>query len=164
MDIGQLKRNIDIRSEFESYRKQYEFKKREIKRAEIKKIFKGFKNFFKKESGFKFKENEQRLTAEYKDYCVTLDVDTYKNIDSKDFYIEGLIKTYQKESYEFYAEATSNKPVAIIDAQEYSEERMVYDTSFFKQFLDDTVVFNFRYHIKGRSDVYNDMESLMDGL
>ena len=36
MDLGYLKLKIDIKSEYEEYRKKYNFKKKETKKEEVK--------------------------------------------------------------------------------------------------------------------------------
>ena len=64
MDLGYLKIKIDIKTEYDEYKKKYEYKKKELKKAEIKKLFDDFKEFFKTDGSFKFKENEHSIAAE----------------------------------------------------------------------------------------------------
>lgn len=164
MDLGYLKLRIDIKAEYDEYRKKYEFKKKETKKEEIKAIFEGFKEFFKNDGNFKFKENEHSIVAEYKDHGTTLDIDIYRNIDSQDFDIEGTIKTYDKHLHEFVAEAVCNKDVTLHTAEADEQERMIQDTRFFRDFLDGDIAYTFRYRIKGREEVYGSMNEMMLGL
>ena len=46
MDVGYLKIKIDIKTEHDELKKRYEYKKKELKKEEIKKVFDGFKDFF----------------------------------------------------------------------------------------------------------------------
>ena len=96
MDVGYLKIKIDIKTEHDEFKKRYEYKKKELKKEEIKKVFDGFKDFFKNDGNFKFKENEHSVTAEYKDHGIKLEMDIYKNIDAPDFNLDGSITTYEK--------------------------------------------------------------------
>lgn len=164
MDLGYLKIKIDIKHEYDEYKKRYEFKKKETKKEEIKNIFDSFKDFFKADGHFKFKENEHSLTAEYKDHGITLDVDIYKVIDSESFDIEGSIKTYDKQCYEIIAEAVCNKDVALQPAHVDEQERMIHDTRFFKDFIDGDVQYSFQYRIQGRDEVYASMTELLHAL
>jgi hypothetical protein len=164
MDLGYLKIKIDIKSEYDEFKKKYDYKRKETKKEEVKKIFEGFKDFFKSDGHFKFKENEHSLTAEYKDHGITLDVDIYKTIDSPDFDIEGTIKTFDRQCHEFVAEAVCNKDVTLQPAHIDEQERMIHDTRFFKDFLDGEVFYTYKFKIKGRDEVYSSMGEMMLAL
>mgnify|MGYP006181697621 CR=1 FL=1 len=164
MDLVKLKNKIDIKAEYESYLHRYIFKLKELKREEIKNIFKGFKNFFKNEGGFKFKENEHSIKAEYKNHYIVLDIDIYKNIESKDFFLEGSIKTFEKSEFGFFADGVCEKELIFHSADENSYEGMVADIAFFKEFLEGKINYSFKYKISGRPEVYDDIEGLMNGL
>ncbi len=164
MDLGYLKIKIDIKSEYDEFKKRYEFKRKETKKEEIKKIFESFREFFKADGHFKFKENEHSLTAEYKEHGVTLDVDIYKVIDGEDFNVNGSIKTYEGQCHEFTAEAVCNKDIALQPAHVDDQERMIHDTRFFKDFIDGDVYYTFQYKIQGREEVYASMTELLQAL
>lgn len=165
MDLGYLKIKIDIKSEYDEYKKKYEFRKKETKKEEIKKIFEGFRDFFKNDGNFKFRENEHSITAEYKDHGITLDIDVYKIIDSPDFTIEGVIKTYEKECFGIVAEAVCNKEAALLQpAHADEQERMIHDTRFFRDFINGEVYYTFRYFIKGREEAFASIGELMLAL
>lgn len=164
MDIGYLKVRIDISSEHDSYKKKYDYRRKELKKEEIKKIFEGFKDFFRTDGNFKFRDNEHSVTAEYKDHAIKLDIDVYKNIDSPDFYIEGTIKTFDKDSYVFFAEGICNKDMSLQPANSDEHERMILDTRFYKDFLEGEISYTFRYKIMGRDGEYNSMQELMFAL
>lgn len=164
MDLGYLKIKIDIKAEHDELRKRYTYKKKELKKEEIKKIFDGFKEFFKSDGHFKFKENEHSITAEYKDHGIKLDLDVYKNVDSPDFNITGTIKTYEKDIFEFVSEGVCNKDMALQPTGIDEHERMVLDSKFYKDFLDDEMTYFFRYKITGREEVYASMQALLLGL
>lgn len=161
MDLGYLKIKIDIKTEYDEYKKKYEYKKKELKKAEIKKLFDDFKEFFKTDGSFKFKENEHSIAAEYKDHYVKLEMDIYKNVDSEDFNMTGTIKTFEKEVFEFTVEGECNKDLALQPAFVDEEEHMVHDTRFFKDFLDGDISYTFKYKIKGREGVFQNMQELM---
>ncbi len=164
MDLGYLKLKIDIKSEYEEYRKKYNFKKKETKKEEVKNIFDGFKDFFKTDGSFKFKENEHSVTAEYKDHGITIDIDVYRIIDAEGFTIEGTIKTYEKECYEFSAEVISNKDVPLHTAGADEQERMIQDTRYFKDFLDGDIVYTYQYRLKSREEVYSTVPEMLQSL
>jgi len=164
MDLGYLKINIDIKSEHDDYKKKYEFKRKELKREEIKKIFDGFKEFFKSDGHFKFKENEHSIAAEYKEHAIKLDMDVYNNIDSPDFNLSGIIKTYEKDTYEFIVEGICNKELTLPPPDIDSQERMIHDTRHYKDFLDGDLDYKFEYRINGREGTYINMNALMLAL
>jgi len=163
MDVGYLKLKIDIRTEYEEYRSKYNYARKELKRAEVKKIFEGFKDFFRNDGNFKFKSNDHSITAEYKNYGVTLDVDIYKNTERDDFAIEGIIKTYDKEVYEFTAEGIPNKEIHEAPYVD-DNEKLINETNFLKAFLDGTITYTFRYKVKGRETSYGTMQEMMLAL
>lgn len=163
MDLGYLKLRIDTKVEYEEYKKQYEYKRKEIKRAEIKKIFKNFKAFFKEDGNFKFKENDHSITAFYKDYGITLDMDIYKNVDNEDFLLKGFIKTYEKETFEFISEGICNKEI-LQPAHIDNQEKMLHDIRFYKDFLNGDIFYTFTYRITGREEIYNSMIELLHAL
>lgn len=164
MDPGYLKIKIDIKSEHDHYKKKYDYKRKELKREETKKIFDSFKDFFKADGHFKFKENEHSVTAEYKDHGVVLDMDIYNNIDSADFRMSGTIETFEKETFEFTAEGVQNIDKTLPPPDISDDERLVYDTKFYKDFLDDTIMYSFQYHVTGRDSVYLSMIELLTAL
>ena len=135
MDVGYLKIKIDIKTEHDELKKRYEYKKKELKKEEIKKVFDGFKDFFKNDGNFKFKENEHSVTAEYKDHGIKLEMDIYKNIDAPDFNLDGSITTYEKECHEFIVEGRCNKELALQPSDVDGQERMVHDTIIYCLFL-----------------------------
>jgi hypothetical protein len=164
MDVGYLKIKIDIKAEYDEYRKKHDYKRKEIKKEEIKRLFEAFKDFFKQDGHFKFKENEHSITAEYKDHGITLDIDLYKNIDSPDFNIEGFVKTYEKDTFEFIAEGISNKEMMLEQVDADEQEKMVHATRFYKDFLEGDLVYNYRYRIKGREEIFASMNELLLAL
>ncbi|OYQ43808.1 hypothetical protein CHU92_02880 [Flavobacterium cyanobacteriorum] len=165
MDLGYLKLKIDIKSEHDEYRKKYEFRRKETKKEEIKKIFESFRDFFKNDGNFKFRENEHSLTAEYKGHGITLEIDVYKTIAEQGFSIEGIINTYEKKSFAFVAEAVCNKEAALLQpADADDQERMIHDTRFYRDFIDGEVYYTFRYIIKGRDEAYATMGELLFAL
>jgi len=164
MDLGYLKIKIDIQAEHDEYKKKYEYKRKELKREEIKKIFDGFKEFFKADGHFKFKENEHSITAEYKEHGIKLDMDIYNNVDSPDFTLSGTITTYEKEVYEFIAEGVCNKDLTLLPPDVHGQERMIHDTRYYKDFLDGDIEYNFRYRITGREGDYLNMLEVMQAI
>jgi len=164
MDIGYLKIKIDIKSEYEEYKKKYTYKRKEVKKEEIKRVYDGFKDFFKNDGHFKFKENDHSITAEYKEHGVTLEMDTFRNIDSPDFDLEGTIKTFDKEVYEIKVNAVSNRDEPLQPAHADEHERMIYDTRYFQDFLNGDVTYTYKYSIKGREGAYDSMQELMLAL
>jgi len=163
MDLAYLKIKIDIIAEYEELKKKYIYKRKESKREEVKKIFEGFKQFFKLDGHFKFKETDHSITAEYKEYGITLDLDIYKNIDNPDFILEGIIKTYDKEIYDFTAEGIPDKNV-FEEPFANEEERMMNETRHFKEYLSGELVYTYRYSVKGRGESYGSMQELMLAL
>lgn len=164
MDLGYLKIRIDIKAEHDELKKRYEYKKKELKKEEIKNIFDGFKEFFRNDGHFKFKENEHSIAAEYRDHSIKLDLDIYKNIDSPDFNITGIIKTYEKDTFEFTAEGVCNKEMTLLPPDIDPHEKLVLDSKFYQDFLDDEIGYTFIYKITGREEVYESMQALMIGL
>ena len=164
MDIGYLKVKIDIKTEYDEYKKKYNYAKKEIKKEEIKKVFEGFKDFFKNDGSFKFKENDHSLAAEYKDHTIKLDMDTYKNIDNEGYNLTGSIETYDHEIYEILIEGVCNNDHTLQPAFASEEERMIHDTSYYKDFLDEKISYTFHYKIQGREEVYASMQELMLAL
>lgn len=164
MDAGYLKIKIDIITEYNEYRKKYTYKRKELKKEEIKKVHEGFKDFFRNDGNFKFRENDQSIIAEYKDHAITLDMDIYKNTDTPDFNLEGCIKTFDKESYEILVEAVPNKEVPLQPAHASEQERMIYDTKYFQDYLNDEISYTYQYRIKGREGIYSSMQELMFAL
>lgn len=164
MDLGYLKIKIDIKTEYDEYKKKYEYKKKELKKSEIKRLFDDFKEFFKTDGSFKFKENEHSVAAEYKDHYVKLEMDIYKNVDSEDFNMLGTIKTFEKEVFEFVVEGHCNKDFALQPAFADDQEHMVHDTNYFKDFIDGDISYSFKYRVKGREGVYENMLELMQAL
>lgn len=160
MDLAYLKIKIDIKAEYEENKKKYIYKRKESKRDEAKKMFDGFKQFFKLDGQFKFKETDHSITAEYKEYGITLDMDIYKNIDNPDFVLEGIIKTYDKETYDFIAEGIPDKNV-FEEPYITDEERMINDTRYFKEYLSGELTYSYRYSVKGRAESYGSMQELM---
>lgn len=164
MDIGYLKIKIDILSEFEEYKKKYQYKRKELKKEEIKRVYDGFKDFFKADGHFKFKETDHNLTAEYKDYGITLEMDVYKNIDSPEFNLQGCIRTFDKDVYEFAAEAIASKDIPLQPADVDEQERMIHDTRYFRDFLNGEITYIYKYSLKGREGVYESMQELLLAL
>jgi hypothetical protein len=164
MDIGYIKIKIDIKSEHDDYKKRYEYKRKELKRSEIKKVFDSFKDFFKADGSFKFKENEHSVTAEYKDHEIKLDMDVYKNIDSEDFNLQGIIKTFEKAEYEFAVEGVCSKDLSLMPPDADSQERMIYDTNFYRDFIEGNIEYTFQYRIKGREKAYVSMNEMLQAL
>jgi hypothetical protein len=161
MDLGYLKIKIDIQAEHDEYKKKYEYKRRELKREEIKKIFDGFKEFFKADGHFKFKENEHSIMAEYKEHGVKLDMDIYNNVDSPDFLLSGTVTTYEKAVHEFIAEGISSKESTLPPPDVDTQERMIHDTRYYKDFLDGDIEYTFKYRITGRESIYLNMLEVM---
>jgi|GEM_PF-3566506 hypothetical protein len=164
MDLGYLKIKIDIKAEYDELHKKYNYKRKELKKEEIKKIFEGFKEFFKADGNFKFKENEQSVAAEYRDHSIKLEIDVYRNIDSEDFNITGTIKTYDKDTFEFTAEGVSNKDMTLQPPDIDRHEKMVLQSKYFRDFLNDEIVYTFDYKITGRDEVYGSIQQLLIGL
>jgi hypothetical protein len=164
MDAGYLKIKIDIISEYSDYKKKYSYKRKEFKKDEIKKVYDGFKDFFKNDGNFKFKENEHSITAEYKDYGIILEMDVYKNTDNPNFDLEGTIKTFDKEVYEIVVEAVPNKEIPLQPAHVSEQERMIHDTRYFQDYLNDEISYTYQYRIKGREGIYSSMQELMFAL
>ncbi|HYD91213.1 MAG TPA: hypothetical protein VEA37_06955 [Flavobacterium sp.] len=164
MDLGYLKIKIDIKTEHDEFKKRYEYKKKELKKDEIKKVFDGFKEFFKSDGNFKFKENEHSIIAEYKDHGIKLEMDIYKNIDAAGFNLDGTITTYEKECYGFMVEGRCNKELTLQPPEVDEQERMVHDTRFYKDFLDDEITYSFIFKINGREEEYPSMQELMLAL
>lgn len=164
MDPGYLKIKIDIKSEHDHYLKKYDYKRKELKRDEIKKIFDSFKDFFKADGHFKFKENEHSVTAEYKEHTVVLDMDIYNNIDNADFKLTGTVTTFEGANFEFTAEGIQSTDMALPPTDIDEQERMVYDTKFYKEFLDDEVTYTFQYQVTGHEAIYLSMNELLTAL
>ena len=164
MDLGFLKIKIDIQAEHDEYRKKYEYKRKELKREEIKKIFDGFKEFFKADGHFKFKENEHSVTAEYKEHGIKLDMEIYNNIDNPDFTITGTIKTYEKDTYEFVAEGVCDKDMALPAPEMDPHEKLIADTKHYKDFLEGQTKYCFEYKITGREGTYINMQEVMQAI
>jgi hypothetical protein len=164
MDIGYLKIKIDIKTEHDEFKKKYDYKRKELKKEEVKKIFEGFKDFFRSDGSFKFKENEHSVTAEYKDHGIKLDLDTYKNVDSPDFNLFGTITTYEKEVIEFMVEGVCNNDLTLQPAFVDEEEKMVHDTRYYKDFLDGEITYTFVYKITGREASYINMNDMLLAL
>lgn len=164
MDVGFLKIKIDIKTEYDEYCKKYEYKRKELKRAEIKNLFEGFKDFFKADGHFKLKDNEHSVTAEYKDHGITLDIDIYKATDAAGFDIEGTIKTFEKDCHEFIAEGVSSKELTLPAPDADTHDRMVHDTRYFKDFLEGDLSYTYQYRIKGRDEVYISFGELLLAL
>lgn len=161
MDIGYLKIKIDIKAEHDEYKKRYEYKRKELKRSEIKRVFESFKEFFKADGSFKFKENEHSIAAEYKEHDIKLDMDIYKNIDSEDFNLNGTIKTFEKDVYEFTVEGVCNKDPSLMPPEADTQERMIYDTNFYKDFIDGDLDYTFQYRLKGHDRPYISMGEML---
>jgi len=164
MDVGFLKIKIDIKTEHDEYLKKYEYKRKEMKRAEIKNLFESFKEFFKADGHFKFKENEHSVTAEYKDHGITLDIDIYKNTDAPGFDVEGNIKTFEKDCFEIVAEGVASKELTLPSPDASIHDRMVHDTRFYKDFLEGDLEYSYQYRIKGRDEVYISFGELLQAL
>lgn len=166
MDLAYLKLKIDIKAEYKQYGKQYEYAKKEIKKDEIKNIFDSFKEFFKKDGSFKFKENEHSVTAEYKDHAIVMDIDVYKNLDSNDFTIEGDIETFEGEVFEFLVIAVCDKeePEVSADFENDDQDKMLHATAYYKEFIDNKIMYQFKYTIKGREQEFNTMQEMMIAL
>jgi len=164
MDLGYLKIKIDIKAEHDEYKKKYEYKRKELKREEIKKIFDGFKEFFKADGHFKFKENEHSIAAEYKEHAIKLDMDIYNNVDSIDFNLSGIIKTFEKDTFDFFVEGVSNTELTLPPPDISDHERMIHDTRYYKDFLEGDLVYTFEYRINGREGKYINMNGLLTAL
>jgi hypothetical protein len=164
MDLGYLKIKIDIKSEHDEFKKKYDYKRKELKREEIKKVFDSFKDFFKADGHFKFKENEHSITAEYKEHEIKLDMDIYKNIDSEDFDLHGVIKTFEKQTHDFTVQGACTTDLTLLPPEIDSQERMIYDTRFYKEFINGEVEYVFQYRINGRDKTYLSMNELLQAL
>lgn len=164
MDVGYLKIKIDIKAEYEEYKKRYGYKRKELKKDEIKKIYEEFKDFFKEGGHFKFKENEHSITAEYRDYGITLDMDIYKNTDSTDFNLNGTISTFEKEEFDLIAEAIPSREIPLPPAGISEHDRMVHATRYFQDFLNGDITYTYMYSIKGSEKMYGSMHELLRSL
>ncbi|MFL9843295.1 hypothetical protein [Flavobacterium rhizosphaerae] len=164
MDLKSLINRIDVRAEHDDFEKKYEYKKKEIKKAEVKNIFETFKKFFKESKQFKFKENEHSITAMYRNHTIKLDMDIYKNLDNPSFELNGIIKMFDQKIYDFTAKGvyTAELPLPEQDTGEY--ERIVHDTTFFKDFISGSISYSFVYILAGSDIKYNDMKSLLMAL
>lgn len=164
MDVGYLKIKIDIRAEYEEYKKKYEYKRRELKKEEIKKVYEEFKDFFREDGHFKFKENEHSVTAEYRDYGITLDMDIYKNTDSSDFNLNGTIHTFENQVFDLIVEAVSDKEIPLQPAGVSEHDRMVHATRYFQDFLNGDITYTYKYGIKGQEKKYSSMQELLRNI
>ncbi|MXN89921.1 hypothetical protein GR160_01665 [Flavobacterium sp. Sd200] len=164
MNLEDLKAKIDTKAAYDKYKTKYEYKRKEMKRAEVKKIFDGFKEFFKADSNFKFKQNEHSIAAEYKEHAIKLEMDIYNNIDSDDFRLTGTIKTYEKDTFEFIAEGICSIDPALPPSDSSPLDRMVHDTRYYKDFLDGNIDYTFTYNITGREGTLATMQQLMEAL
>lgn len=164
MDLGYLKIRIDIKTEYDEYKKKYNYKKKEIKKEEVKKLFDDFKEFFKRDGSFKFKENEHSIVAEYKEHGIKLDMDVYKNIESEDYNMIGTIDTFENEVIEFVVEGVCNQDHTLQPAFANEDEHMIHDTRYYKDFLDGDISYTFIYKIKGKNEEYKNMQELMLAL
>ncbi len=161
MDIGYLKIKIDIKTEHDEYKKRYDYKRKELKRNEIKHVFDSFKEFFKADGSFRFKENEHSIVAEYKGHEIKLDMDIYKNIDSEEFNLNGTIKTFEKEVFEFVVEGICSKDPSLLPPDIDTHDRMVYDTNFYKDFIEGDLDYTFQYWVVGHEKPYVSMRELL---
>lgn len=164
MDAGYLKIKIDIKAEYEDYKKKYDYKRRELKKEEIKKVYEEFKDFFREDGHFKFKENEHSVTAEYRDYGITLDMDIYKNTDNTDFNLQGTIKTFEKECFEVIVEAVPNKEIPLPPPNISEHDRMVHATRYFQDFLEGEITYTYKYGLKGSEKKFDSMQELMRNI
>lgn len=164
MDVGFLKIKIDIKTEYEEYRKRYDYKRKEIKREEIKKMFEGFREFFRNDGHFKFRENEHTITAEYKDHSIVLDFDLYKTIDSPDFDICMTVKTWEKDCFDVNAKIVWDSDLSLMPPTMDPQEQMVHDTRFFKDFLEGRSNCHYIYCITGRDETYTSMQEMLHAL
>jgi hypothetical protein len=164
MDLGYLKVKIDIKSEHDEFKKKYNLKKKELKKEEIKNIFDSFKEFFKNDGNFKFKENEHSVMAEYKDHGIKLELDIYKNIESEDFDLNGTVETYEREVFEILVQGVCNQDLTLQPAFVDDNERMVHETRHYKDFINGDVTYHFEYKIVGREEVHGSMLELMQAL
>lgn len=164
MDLGYLKIRIDIKTEYDEFKKKYNYKKKEIKKEEVKRLFDDFKEFFKRDGSFKFKENEHSVVAEYKEHGIKLDMDIYKNVESEDYNMIGTIDTFENEVIEFSVQGVCNQDHTLQPAFANEDERMVHTTRYFKDFLDGEISYTFIYKLKGREEEYNNMQELMLAL
>jgi len=164
MDAAFLKIKIDILSEHEELTKKYKYKRKELKRAEIKKIFDSFKDFFKTEGHFKFKENEHSVTAEYKGRTVKLEMDVYNNADSEDFIITGTIETFEGNTFEFIAEGSYEGEKLLAPAHINHDEQLAYEAKYYRDFFDDDPAHKFIYKVKGHDATYLSMTELLHAI
>ena len=164
MDAAFLKIKIDILTEHEELKKQYKYKRKEIKRAEIKKIFDSFKDFFKTEGHFKFKENEHSVTAEYKGRSVKLEMDVYNNVDSEDFLLNATIETFEGENFEFTAEGSYEGQVILPPAHVNHDEQLAYEAKYYRDFFEDDPAHTFLYKVKGHDATYLSMTELLHAI
>lgn len=164
MDPAYLKIIIDIKAEYEDAKKRYAYKRKEQKKEEIKKVYEGFKDFFKEDGHFKFRENEHSITAEYRDYGITLDMDIYGNTDKPDFDLHGCIKTFEKQTYEIRVEALPNKEIPLPAADISENDLLVHITRYYHDFLNGDLSYTYVYKINGREKVYANMQELMRNL
>lgn len=164
MDIDYLKIKIDIKTEHDEFKKKFDYRKKELKKEEIKKIFDGFKEFFSHDGSFKFKENEHSITAEYKDHGITLDIDVYKSIDNTEFCVEGFIRSFENETADFEVIAVCNKDVEFNPSMISGQEQLLQDLSFYKDFDKGEIYYTFKYRIKGKRDEYNNIQELLKAI
>lgn len=164
MDAGLLKIKIDIITEHTELKKKYSYKQKEIKRQEVKHIFDGFKDFFKTEGHFKFKENEHSVTAEYKDYTIKLEMDVYNNIDSDDFAMHGRIETFEEKIYEFTAEGVYETEKALPPVTLSEEELMVYESKYYTAFFEEDPDATFKYRLNGDEKEYMSIIELLQAI
>ena len=61
-------------------------------------------------------------------------------------------------------EGRCNKELTLQPPDAGEQERMVYDTRYYKDFLDDEISYTFVYKIKGREEEYLSMQELMLAL
>ena len=164
MDIGYLKIKIDIKAEHDGLKKKFEYRRKQIKKEEVKKIFEGFKDYFREDGNFKFRETDHSITAEYKDHGITLDMDIYKSIDSPQFDMDGFVKTYENETFDFDVIAVCNRDVELKPASISGQEKLLHDTAFYKDFLDGEIFYDFKYRIRGRDQEYGNIQEMMIAL
>jgi len=164
MDAAFLKIKIDIIAEHEELTKKYKYNRKEIKKAEIKKIFDSFKDFFKSDGNFKFKENDHSVTAEYKGRGVKLELDVYNNVDSEDFVLNGTIDTFEEKTFEFTAEGSYEGQAILPPAHINHDEQLAYEAKYYRDFFEDDPKHSFTYTVKGHDATYLSMTELLHAI
>lgn len=164
MDLNKLKEDSNLKSTYNEYKSLYIAKRKKIRQYEIDKIRIAFKEYFELNNDFIIKESNEKITAEYQGSSVILYENEYDNAQDPSMSVHMKIKMPDGKEYNILTTIYSNKESKFPPPAKSDKEIMERDLKYYKSFIEEEIIYNFKYKVKETKKEYETMQELLKDI